>query len=547
MKYLITSALPYVNNVPHLGNLIGSTLSADFYARYCRLRGRETLFVCGSDCYGTASEVKAKQAGISPAELCEKYHQIHKNVYAWFGISFDIYGKTTTETHAEIVKEISQDLDRHNYLSVQQVQQLYCQKCDTCLADRYVVGTCPYCSKFAKGDQCDDSACGKVLHATMLVDPQCVLCGNKPKITTSMHIFLNLEKSQKVIEEWVATNVGWSENSVAVTKAWLKTGLHARCITRDLYWGTPVPCLLSTEWENKVFYVWYDAPIGYISITACERKDWKDWWQNPDDTKLYQFMAKDNIPFHTVMFPATLLATQKPWTLVTNICATEYLNFEGQKFSKSNGVGIFCDEIQELEIPADYWRYYLATIRPEKSDSNFDCKGFSTAIGELADKYGNLVYRVLSLIKKYSAGKPATISSLQEPEQVFSTLVSKLYQNYLCAFDEVKIVHAVQIAMNIAQETNRYLYEREPWKLKEDTTQRDNICTIALCAAYTCSVLLSPVIPDIHKTFCRQLGISDNQILGESINLVNILNMEKIRITDIKPLVDKTLNTFDKI
>ena len=532
-QYLITSALPYVNNVPHLGNLIGSTLSADFYARYCRLKDRKVLFVCGSDCYGTASEVKAREVGVTPAELCDKYHEIHKQIYDWFGISFDVYGKTVTPTHTQIVNEISYDLDSNGYLEPQTMQQLYCKVCDTNLADRYVKGTCPYCFHNAKGDQCDASDCGKILHAINLIDPVCVICGSKPEQRDSKHVFLKLDKCQSELEKWVSTKPCLSSNAVGITRSWLDKGLEPRCITRDLKWGTPVPVLMEKEWKDKVFYVWYDAPIGYISITACEREDWRDWWQNPQQTRLYQFMAKDNIPFHTVMFPAMLKATGRDWTLATNICATEYLNYENQKFSKSNEVGIFGDTVQQMGIPADYWRYYLATIRPERSDSNFDREGFKLAINELADKFGNLVHRVLNLIKKYSNGQPKyTEDSLEEPEQdvEFLDIVEKIAADYHQAFDNVRIVAAVQHVLQIAQEANKYLYTQEPWKIKDNPARRDNICVLVLGVACICSQLLSPVIPTIHQQFFNYLHYDPD---------CSDLDLEAMYIDDFKPLIDK--------
>ena len=529
-RYLITSALPYVNNVPHLGNLIGSTLSADFYARYCRLRDRNVLFVCGSDCYGTASEVKAREAGVTPAELCDKYHSIHKEVYDWFGISFDVYGKTVTPTHTQIVEDISRNLDKGGYLDSQSVQQLYCKVCDTSLADRYVKGTCPYCGKDAKGDQCEASDCGKILHATNLVEPICTVCGTTPELTKSKHIFLNLNKCQPQLEKWVSSQDCWTPNAVGITRGWLEKGLEPRCITRDLKWGTPVPHLIGQDW-NKVFYVWYDAPIGYISITACERKDWREWWQNPKGTRLYQFMAKDNIPFHTVMFPAILKSTGQDWTLVTNICATEYLNYENQKFSKSNGVGIFGDTVQQTGIPADYWRYYLATIRPERSDSNFDSSGFKMAIDELSDKFGNLAHRVMSLIKQYCNGRPVyNEDEGTDQDIVFTETLEGVIAQYHTAFDKVKIVAAVQLALQVAQETNKYLCTQEPWKIKDNPVRRANICVLALYATYACSLLLSPITPTIHKQLCEYLHHDPS---------ATSLVLEKVYIDSFAPLINK--------
>lgn len=531
-RYLITSALPYVNNVPHLGNLIGSTLSADFYSRYCRTQNRQVLFIGGSDCYGTASEIKARQEGTTPAELCDKYHAIHQRIYKWFNISFDVYGKTSTPTHTEIVKQISEQLDANGYLQKRVVEQLYCETCQMSLADRFVVGECPHCNSPAKGDQCDASDCGKILHAINLVNPKCVVCGTSPKLKDSVHVFLDLGKCQPTLEKWAENNDGWTSNAIAITRDWLKRGLEPRCITRDLKWGTPVPHLQGQDWNDKVFYVWYDAPIGYISITAAARADWRGWWNSPD-TKMYQFMAKDNIQFHTVMFPAILQAAGQEWTTVTNVCATEYLNYEGSKFSKSNNVGIFCDQAVASGIPADYWRYYLATIRPERSDSNFDRTGFKLAINELADKFGNLVHRVLTLIKKYRNGRPLVMHTMSQIDITHRTVINSIVKDYHDSFDAVKIPSAVQLAMQVAQETNRYLYECEPWKIKDDPTRRDAVCSEVLRSTITCSYMLAPIIPSIHAQFCEYLNYTPSSITE--------INFNHVCIDKFKPLIDKKI------
>jgi methionyl-tRNA synthetase len=305
---LITSALPYVNNTPHLGNIIGCVLSADVYARYCRLSGRNTLYLCGTDEYGTATETKAIEEGISCQELCDKYNKLHDEIYKWFEIDFDIFGRTTTERHTKISQEIFKLVNSNGYFFTEGVNQLFCPKCERFLADRYVFGTCPSCGFIdARGDQCD--GCGKLLNATELVNPRCKMDGNTPIEKESNHIFLDLPKLSEKVESFVnksSVEGNWSNNSIAITNSWLNEGLKPRCITRDLKWGTPVP-LDDEVMKGKVLYVWFDAPIGYFSITANYTDEWEKWWKSPDKVKLYQFMGKDNVPFHTVIFPASLV------------------------------------------------------------------------------------------------------------------------------------------------------------------------------------------------------------------------------------------------
>ena len=322
---LITSALPYVNNVPHLGNIIGCVLSADVFARYSRLRGYNTLYVCGTDEYGTATETKALEEGVSCQALCDKYHKLHVQTYKWFDIDFDHFGRTTTPQQTEIAQDIYLKLEKKNHVFEDTVTQLYCEKHGSFLADRFVEGTCPLCGyDDARGDQCDK--CGKLLNATELVNPRCKLDNATPVVRNSKHLFLNLTDLQPTLENWfhkTSQEGFWSTNSSNITQNWLKEGLKPRCITRDLKWGTAVP---KEGFENKVFYVWFDAPIGYLSITANYTNDWEKWWKNPDNVKLYQFMGKDNVPFHTVIFPSTLMGTPDNWTLLHHLSTTGNLN-----------------------------------------------------------------------------------------------------------------------------------------------------------------------------------------------------------------------------
>jgi methionyl-tRNA synthetase len=373
-RRLITSALPYVNNVPHLGNLI-QVLSADAFARFCRLSGYETLYVCGTDEYGTATENRAAEEGISPKELCDRYYAIHADIYNWFNIAFDKFGRTSSPIQTEVTQDIFLKLDKAGHICERTIEQFYCSKCERFLADRYIRGNCPVCgSADARGDQCE--ACGKLLDPTDLKNPQCSACGSTPSLQKTNHLYIDLPGIKDKLEKWIkdASVKGfWANNAVQMTQAWIRDGLKERAITRDLKWGIPVP---KTGYEKKVFYVWFDAPIGYISITGMLGEDiargkkayngpsfsnWRDfvnyWWKSPGEVDLFQFIGKDNIPFHTVIFPSSLLGSGDKWTMLHHMSSSEYLNYESGKFSKSRGVGVFGTDAKETGIPSDVWRF----------------------------------------------------------------------------------------------------------------------------------------------------------------------------------------------
>ncbi|CAO3614315.1 unnamed protein product [Cunninghamella blakesleeana] len=508
---LITSALPYVNNIPHLGNIIGSTLSADVYARYCRARGYNTIYMCGTDEYGTATETKALEEGVSCQALCDKYNAIHASVYKWFDISFDHFGRTTTEQQTKITQDIFHKVNENGYIIQDTMTQLYCEKCCRFLADRYVEGNCPYCQyEDARGDQCD--ACGKLLNATELVLPRCKLDGNAPITKDSRHLFLDLGKLQNDIEAFNAvSNVEgkWSANGINITKSWLKEGLRPRCITRDLKWGTPVPL---EGFEDKVFYVWFDACIGYPSITANYTKDWEKWWKNPDHVKLYQFMGKDNVPFHSVIFPGTEIATGEKWTMVNHISTTEYLNYEGGKFSKSRNVGVFGTNAEETGIPPAVWRYYLLSGRPESSDSMFTWNEFITKNNtELLNNLGNFVNRAIKFVlAKYNGILPPKEETpLDGPlETKLIQDVNELLQQYVEQLEQVKIRQGLATAMAISARGNLYLQESNLSNgLFNDEKQKCNaVVTTAINLIYLLSALISPYIPTTSESISRQLN-----------------------------------------
>lgn len=332
---LITSALPYVNNVPHLGNIIGCVLSADVYARYCRQRGLNAIYICGTDEYGTATEAKAQEEGLTPRAVCDKYHVQHKAIYDWFDIAFDHFGRTSTAdpwndkdaAHTVVSQAIFKDNLANGNLQELAMEQMYCLQCDKFLADRFIEGVCPHCQyDDARGDQCDK--CGKVLNAVELISPRCKVGrekGHVVEVRSSNHLFLDLPKLEPRLKAWIDTaskEGAWTSNAINITNSWIRDGLKPRCITRDLKWGVPVP---HEKFGNKVFYVWFDAPIGYVSITAAYTQQWQAWWQKQagTDVKLYQFMGKDNIPFHTVIFPASLIGSGKDWNLLHHVSTTE--------------------------------------------------------------------------------------------------------------------------------------------------------------------------------------------------------------------------------
>lgn len=412
---LVTAALPYVNNEPHLGNLIGAILSADVYARFSRLTGKQTMYICGTDEYGTATETKALIEKKTPKEICDHFSALHRQIYQNFDIDFDYFGRTSTEKHSEIVQEIFHRTFDNGFIKEDTLDQLYCETCSRFLADRFVVGTCPnpICQyDKASGDQCDK--CQSTFEGTELVNPKCFVCKGPVAMKTSRHFFFDLEKVSpelaKFVEETSNVKGVWTANSNSITQAWFKQGLKPRCITRDLSWGVQVP---KEGFKSKCFYVWFDAPIGYISITANFTDQWREWWQNPE-VDLYQFMGKDNVPFHTILFPGVLLATRDNWTLLKNISTTEYLNYEDSKFSKRHGVGIFGGDIPHMPFPVEYWRFYLISVRPEGADTQFKWNDFASRINnELSNNFGNLCHRVLSFIyKKYERKVPAFDPSL---------------------------------------------------------------------------------------------------------------------------------------
>ncbi|KAL0491196.1 methionyl-tRNA ligase, partial [Acrasis kona] len=464
---LVTSALPYVNNVPHLGNIVGSLLSADVYARYCRQRGYNTLYICGTDEYGTATETKALEEKTTPQEICAKYYEIHKEVYEWFDISFDYFGRTSTNAQTTISQDIFTKLNSNGLLIEQTQQQLYDPEIKRFLADRFVQGTCPHCAyEDARGDQCDQ--CGKLLDPTQLINYRSTLSKAVPELRDTTHLYLNLPVLQDKVAEWFAESSKdgeWSEVAKTITQGWLtmEEGLKPRCITRDLDWGTPVPI---PKFSGKVFYVWFDAPIGYISITAnLLPNDWEKWWKDPQNVEYVQFMGKDNVPFHSIIFPASMIGTNEKWTKVNSLSSTEYLNYEDGKFSKSRNVGVFGNQVKETGIPSEVWRYYLIYNRPEQADSKFTWDDFMKKNDELLKNLGNFVNRVFKFVADRFGSVVPTRKELTQVDQDLIKQVEERVTDYIQKLEKVKLKDGIKIVMDIASLGNAYMQHNAPWDL----------------------------------------------------------------------------------
>ncbi|MDR3338303.1 MAG: methionine--tRNA ligase [Treponema sp.] len=502
-RRLITSALPYVNNVPHLGNLI-QVLSADVFARFCRLRGYDTLYVCGTDEYGTATETRAAEEGVTPQELCDRYYTLHSEIYRWFNIAFDKWGRTSTPIHTEVTQGIFKKLDARGFIVERTIEQLHCSHCDRFLADRYVLGTCPHCGyPNARGDQCEN--CGKLLDPTELKEPKCSSCSSTPVLKSTKHLYIDLPKIKERLEEWIKTasvKGYWANNAIQMTQAWIRDGLHERAITRDLKWGIPVP---KEGYEKKVFYVWFDAPIGYISITgnlgAEITGDWRkyvdDWWKSSGEVELFQFIGKDNIPFHTVIFPSSLLGTGEECTMLHHMSSTEYLNYESGKFSKTRGIGVFGTDAVDTGIPADVWRFYIFYNRPEKADALFTWKDFQEKVnGELIGNLGNLVNRTLSFVTRYYNGKiPARLALLPEKSPFWDTVHS--YEKDITEkLDRADLRDAFRTIFELSSFANKTFQDGEPWKKRtEDPVKAEDLIRDLCFVVRDLAVLMEPFLP----------------------------------------------------
>jgi methionyl-tRNA synthetase len=532
---LITSALPYVNNVPHLGNIIGCVLSADVFSRYNRMRGTNVLYVCGTDEYGTATEKAALSEGLSPRAICDKYFLLHQAIYDWFDISFDIFGRTSTPDPASpstaswpqtaIAQEIF--LDNHSRSNVleQAADQFFCLDCNKALADRFVEGECPVCHyALATGDQCD--GCGQT--DPLLIAPRCKAVKitddsappHRVEIRTTNHLFIDLPKIEGDLTSWIdsaSTKGKWTSNAMSIVNGRIKQGLKPFIITRDLRWGTPIP---NPRFNDKVFYCWFDAPIGYISITACYTKEWTDWWR-PDpakklDVQLYQFMGKDNVFFHCIIFPSCLIGTGRPYTLLHHISTCEYLNYEGGKFSKSRGQGVFGDHAMSTGIPSEVWRYHLLANRPEQADSIFTWSDFADKTNnELIKNLGNLANRTLKLAyENFNGTVPGVRDEYDARDKELISEANRVLSEYNLAMGEVKLKAGLRLAMELSSVGNAFMQHQEPWALAKAGKIDRCATVIALAASVvrTVAACIEPFMPGFTDKVCYQLNLDHMDI-----------------------------------
>lgn len=538
-KILVTAALPYANGPLHLGHLAGAYLTPDLYVRYKRLKGDDIVFICGSDEHGVPITIAAEKEGITPQDIVDRYHEMNKKVFEDFGIAFDYYGRTSSPVHRETSQEIFTTLYDNGFFKKKTEKQLYDPKKDMFLPDRYVKGTCPNCGfEEAYGDQCEN--CGTSLSPTELINPVSALSGEKPEVKETEHWYMPLGDIQPKFEEWLNTREGWKPNVMGQVKSWLHDGLADRAATRDLSWGVPVPL---DEAKGKVLYVWFDAPIGYISATKewaqqeGKPNAWKEYWQN-QDCDLYHFIGKDNIVFHCIMFPIVLME-HGDYVLPKNVPANEFLNLEGRKLSTSRGWAVWLHEYLE-DFEPDLLRYALGATLPESKDSDFSWKDFQARVNnELAAILGNFVFRALSFTSKFADGK---VPKLKDPKQIdldALAAINEQKKKVEAAYESFKFKEAIAESINLARIGNKYFTETEPWKTRKDDPQACNntlYVSNQLCAAL--SVLMEPVLPDSMKKLRAQLMISNdlgwNDINDQMIKSGTLIEAGEVLFTKVE-------------
>ncbi|MFE1832603.1 methionine--tRNA ligase [Streptomyces sviceus] len=520
-RHLITSALPYINGIKHLGNMVGSMLPADVYSRYLRQRGHEVLYICATDEHGTPAELAAKEQGLPVAEFCAQAHDAQKAVYDGFALAFDYFGRSSSEQNVEITQHFARRLNENGFIEERAIRQVYSPADGRFLPDRYVEGTCPHCGyDKARGDQCEN--CTRVLDPTDLINPRSAISGSTDlEVRETKHLFLLQSKLQHEVEEWVSRHEDdWPQLASSIARKWLTEGLHDRAITRDLDWGVPVPADTWPELaaEGKVFYVWFDAPIEYIGATKewadldPENRDWKSWWYDVDTTVRYtEFMAKDNVPFHTVMFPATELGVREPWKKVDYVKAFNWLTYYGGKFSTSQKRGVFTDQALDI-LPADYWRYFLIANAPESDDSSFTWEHFTATVNkDLADTLGNFVNRVLSFSKKRFGEEVPAGGEPGEAETKLGEEIARLLAEYESQMEALQFRKAAAALRALWSAGNSYLEEKAPWlEIKTDKDGAALTLRTAMNLIHLYAVVSEPFIPATAKTMREAFALADD-------------------------------------
>ena len=561
-RHTVTAALPYANGPIHIGHLAGCYLPADIYVRYLRSKNEDVKFICGSDEHGVPITIKAKKEGITPQQVVDKYHKIMGDSFKEFGISFDIFSRTTSKTHHETASEFFRTLYDKGVFKEEITEQYFDEKANQFLADRYIVGTCPNCGNDnAYGDQCE--RCGSTLNATDLINPRSTLSGEKPVLKKTKNWFLPLDKMQPEIEAYIDSHKDWKPNVFGQCKSWLKAGLQPRAMTRDLDWGVKVPI---DGAENKVLYVWFDAPIGYISATKelfeLEEKnpkskilnpkssDWDLYWKDKE-TRLVHFIGKDNIVFHCIIFPAMLMA-EGTYILPENVPANEFLNLEGEKISTSRNWAVWLHEyLTDFKDKQDALRYTLCANAPESKDNDFTWKDFQAKNNnELVAILGNFINRTLVLTHKYYDGKVPVAAQYTKTDILLLEEISKFPAKISASIEQYRFREALAELMNLARSGNKYLADNEPWKLiKTDEKRVQTVMNLSLQIAANLTVLMEPFLPFSSKKLGAMLNLNndlkwndatrtDLLLAGHQINSSSLL-FEKIEDEAIDAQVQK--------
>lgn len=550
-RTLVTAALPYANGGVHIGHLAGVYVPADIYVRYLRLRGRDVLFICGSDEHGVPITIRAKKEGVTPQDVCDRYHKLIKESFEKFGISFSIYSRTTSDVHAKTATEFFEKLYEKGEFIEQESEQYFDEEAKTFLADRYIKGECPHCGNpDAYGDQCEK--CGKDLSPTELINPHSTISGSKPVLRTTKHWYLPLDKAQPWLEKWIlADHSNWRSNVVGQCKSWFDMGLKPRAVTRDLDWGIPVPVEGA---EGKVMYVWFDAPIGYISNTReLLPNDWEKWWKS-QDTRLVHFIGKDNIVFHCIVFPAMLKA-EGSYILPDNVPANEFLNLEDDKISTSRNWAVWLHEyVEEFPGKQDVLRYVLTANAPETKDNNFTWKDFQARNNnELVAVYGNFVNRALVLTQKYFGGKVPPCGELTEQDKEIIAEFRDVKTKVEELLEKFRFRDAQKEAMNLARIGNKYLADSEPWKVfKTDPKRVETILNLSLQLVANLAIAFEPFLPfsseklrsmiNMPNLKWDNLGQTDLLAAGHELNKPELL-FEKIEDEVVEAQIKKLEET----
>ncbi len=551
-RILVTSALPYANGPIHLGHLAGAYLPADVYVRYQRLKKQDVIYICGSDEHGVPITIAAEKKNVSPQQIVDEFHFRNKKAFEGFGMSFDYYGRTSSKMHHETSQEIFKKLHDKGIFKLKKEKQLYDPKAEMFLADRYVKGTCPHCSYTeAYGDQCEK--CGTSLSPSELIDPKSALSGETPELRETEHWYIPLGDFQKEVEDWINTKSNWKTNVLGQVKSWLNDGLADRAVTRDLRWGVDVPL---ENAQGKVLYVWFDAPIGYISATkewSLEKGDadsWKTYWQD-DETKLVHFIGKDNIVFHCIMFPATLMELGD-YVLPDNVPANEFLNLEGNKLSTSKNYAVWLEDYLEI-FEVDPLRYYLAVNAPETKDADFTWQEFQQRNNsELADILGNFINRTLTFAGKQFDGKVPVRGELDENDKQMINVLREAPDKVGGFLENYELRKAIYAFMDVGRAANKYFNDQEPWvTAKSDREKCATTLNICIHAVKTLAVLMAPFLPfsakkaweilaldsDIEKYDWDSAGDLDLPD-GHAYGKVSIL-FRKIEDSEIEPQVER--------